>query len=80
MRLEVPLDRTAVPLADTLEELERVAADDLFAAVIGPAEAARHHAPDVASGFDEADGQPFARGRNGRNHTARGAAIHDQVV
>src|SRR5262245_61466760 len=53
MRLEMPFDRPAVLRADALEELEGVAADRFLATVVGPAEAAGHHAAQMGARLEE---------------------------
>ena len=77
--LEVPLDRAPVFAPDVLEELERVPADHFLPAVVGPAEAAGHHAAQVLAGLEERDVQPFARGRDGGDHAAGRAAVHHDI-
>ena len=76
---EVPFDRPAVLPADPLEELERVAADDLLLSVIRPAEAARHHAAEVPAGFEQRHLQPFTRTGDRRHHSAGSATVDDEI-
>ena len=79
VRLEVPLDGPAVLLADAFEELERVTANHFFLAVVGPAEAAGHHAAQMFSWFEECHVQPLASGSDRCRNAAGCAAVNHEV-
>ena len=79
VRLKVPFDWPAVFRADPLEKLERVAADDLFLSVIGPAEASGDHPTEMTSGFKEGNRQSFTARGDGGHHATGCAAVHHQI-
>ena len=55
VRLEMPLDVAAVLPSHALEELERIAADDLLSAVVRPAESAGDHAAQMRGRLEQRD-------------------------
>jgi hypothetical protein len=75
----MPFDRPAIFRPDPFEEFQRIAADHFLLTVVGPAEAARHHAAKMTAGFEEGHVQSFTARRDRADHSARCAAVHHQI-
>ena len=79
MGFGIPLDLSAVMPSQPLVELQRVAADGLFPAMIRGAQSTGDHAAQVPARFEQGNLQTLARGGNGRNDAAARPTVDDDV-
>src|ERR1700722_14154219 len=69
----------SVRLADAKVELESVAANHFFLAVIGVAETARNHASDMSGRFEQGGLHPFTGGGHRGYRATRSSAVNNHV-